>query len=133
MAEEPQRIFVVCSDLMFSARIREAGVSPGAVLEFISTPEAFEEALENFRAVLLLVDLHHPTLGGEAAAGLVKSLRASPRNKGAYAMAWGRHTEPELLKGAERAGYDKVQPRSSFVREMPDIVRRAVNRIRSGA
>ena len=72
MAEDPQRIFVVCSDLMFSARIREAGVSPGAVFEFISTAEALEEALENFRAALLMVDLDHPKLGGEAARGNVR-------------------------------------------------------------
>ncbi len=132
MAEEARRIFVACSDLFFSAKIREAGASPGAVFEFINTPEAFEAALQSFQAVLFLADLHHPKLGGEAANELVKKLRASPKNKGAYAMAWGAHTQPEMLKGAERAGFDKVMPRSAFVKEMPEIVRRAVSRIRTG-
>ena len=132
MVEEPRRILVVCSDLMFSAKIREAGLSPGAALEFVGTPEKYDEALQNFRVVLLLVDLHHQTLGGAASHDLVKKLRASAKNKGAYAMAWGAHTEVDLLKGAERAGFDKVLARSSFVREMPEIVRRAVSRIRTG-
>jgi len=70
-------------------------------------------------------------LGGAAASDLVKKLRASAKNKGAYAMAWGAHTEVDLLKGAERAGFDKVLARSAFVREMPEIVRRAVSRIRT--
>ncbi len=39
MAIEAQRIFVVCTDLMFSARIREAGAMPGAVFEFIGSKE----------------------------------------------------------------------------------------------
>ncbi|MEK6711240.1 MAG: hypothetical protein AABZ64_11760 [Nitrospinota bacterium] len=131
MAEEPKRILVVCSDLMFNAKIREAGLAPGAALEFVGTPEKYDEALQNFRIVLLLVDLHHPALGGAAAHELVRKLRGSPKNKGAYAMAWGAHTEADLLKGAERAGFDKVLARSAFVREMPEIVRRAVSRIRT--
>ena len=131
MAEEAQRIFVVCTDLMFSARIREAGALPGAVFEFIGSEEKFEQAVENFNAVLFLCDLHHPKLGGEAAGELMKKLRASKRCKGAYAIAFGKHTEPELLKAAEKAGFDKVMPRSLFVKEMPEIVRRAASRIRT--
>ena len=131
MVEEAQRIFVVCTDLMFSARIREAGTSPGAVFEFIGSEEKFDMAVENFNAVLFLCDLHPPTLGGEAAGELIKKLRASKRGKGAYAIAFGKHTEPDLLKAADKAGFDKVMPRSLFVKEMPEIVRRAASRIRT--
>ena len=106
-------------------------IPTAAALEFVGTPEKYDEALQNFRVVLLLVDLHHQTLGGAASHDLVKKLRASAKNKGAYAMAWGAHTEVDLLKGAERAGFDKVLARSAFVREMPEIVRRAVSRIRT--
>ncbi len=118
---------------MFSASIREAGQSPGAVLEFIGSAEEFDDALSHFQAVLFLLDLHHPKLGGEASHDLVKKLRASPKNKGAYAMAWGRHTEPGMLKGAEKAGFDKAMARSAFVKQMPEIVQRAVRRIRASA
>jgi CheY-like chemotaxis protein len=131
MAEEAKRIFVVCTDLMFSARIREAGASPEAVLEFIGSAEKFDMAAENFNAVLFLMDLHHPKLGGDKAGELVQKLRDSPRNKDVYAIAFGRHDEPELLKNAGKAGFDKVMPRSLFVREMPEIVRRAASRIRT--
>jgi DNA-binding NarL/FixJ family response regulator len=129
--EASPRIFVVCSDLMFSARIREAGAAHGGVFEFISSAGKFEEAISNLQAELLLVDLHHPALGGPAAEGLIQKLRPDPRSKGAYAMAWGAHTETEMLKSAERAGFDKVMPRSAFVKEMPEVVRRAAGRIRS--
>ena len=133
MAIEAQRIFVVCTDLMFSARIREAGAMPGAVFEFIGTKEKFIEAVEIFQATVFLADLHHPKLGGEEAGELVRLLKADPKNKDAYAIAWGRHTEPDLLKSAEKAGFDKVMPRSLFVREMPEIIRRAASRSRTGA
>lgn len=131
MAEEAQRIFVVCTDLMFSARIREAGALPCAVFEFIGSEEKFDMAMENFNAMLFLCDLHHPKLGSEKAGELIKKLRASKRGKGAYAIAFGMHTEPEMLKAAEKAGFDKAMPRSLFVKEMPEIVRRAASRIRT--
>ena len=73
MTEEANRVFVVCSDLMFSAGIREAGISQGIVLEFIDSEEKFDETIEKFCAVLFMSDLHHHKLGGEKAGELVKS------------------------------------------------------------
>ncbi len=125
MTKEARRIFVVCADLMFSAGIREAGASRGVTLEFIDSKEKFQEALAHFRAPLLLADLHHHALGGDRAGELVAALRASEKNARTYAVAWGKHTEPGLLRSAERAGFDKAMPRSLFVREMPELVRRA--------
>ena len=133
MTEEAKRVFVVCSDLMFSAGIREAGISQGIVLEFIDSEEKFDETIEKFCAVLFMSDLHHHKLGGEKAGELVKKLKASQKNKDAYTIAWGKHTEPELLNSATRAGFDKVVPRSLFVKEMPEFVRQAASRIRMRA
>ena len=130
---EAERIFVVCDDLMFSAGIREAAASLGAALEFIDSEEKFGEALEEFRPALLMADLHHQRLGGEKAGELVRKLKADERAGDARAVAWGRHTEPELLKSAGRAGFDRVMPRSLFVKEMPGIIRRAASRIQAGA
>ena len=129
MTKEAARIFVVCSDLMFSAGIRETGISRGVTLEFIDSEEKFEESLEKFRAALFMFDLHHRKLGGERAGKLVKKLKASQKNKDAFTIAWGKHTEPELLKSATRAGFDKVVPRSLFVKEMPEFIQQAANRI----
>ena len=130
---ESRRIFVVCDDLMFSAGIREAATSLGAALEFIDSEEKFGEALEEFRPALLMADLHHQRLGGEKAGELVRKLKADERAGDARAVAWGRHTELELLKSAGRAGFDRVMPRSLFVKEMPGIIRRAASRIQAGA
>ncbi len=133
MTEETKRVFVVCSDLMFSGGIRAEGSSQGIVLEFIDSEERFYQALESFRAVLFMSDLHHHKLGGERAGELVKKLKASEKNKDAYTIAWGKHTEPELLKSATRAGFDKVVPRSLFVKEMPEYIRQAASRIQMSA
>lgn len=129
MAGENKRVFVVCSDLMFSGGIREVGISEGIVLEFIDSEEKFEEALKKYRATLFMSDLHHHKLGGERAGKLVKKLKASPKNKDVYTIAWGKHTEPELLKSATQDGFDKVVPRSLFVKEMPEYIRQAASRI----
>lgn len=128
MKEGASRVFVVCSDLMFSAGIREAGISRGVTLEFIDSEEQFDEALEKFHAALFMSDLHHHKLGGERAGKLVKKLKASQKNKDAYTIAWGKHTEPELLKSATRSGFDKVVPRSLFVKEMSEYLREAASR-----
>ena len=129
MTEEAKRVFVVCSDLMFSAGIREAGISLGVTLEFIDSEEKFEDVLDKFRAILFMSDLHHHKLGGERAGKLVKKLKANQKNQDAYTIAWGKHTEPELLKSASQAGFDKVVPRSLFVKEMPEYIRQAASRI----
>lgn len=131
MKEETKRVFVICSDLMFSAGIREAGISQEVTLEFIETEDKFDEALEKYRAALFMSDLHHHKLGGERAGNLVKKLKASPKNQDAFTIAWGKHTEPELLKSATRAGFDKVVPRSLFVKEMPEYIRQAASRNQS--
>ena len=128
MTEEAKRIFVVCSDLIFSGGIRAEGSSQGIALEFIDSEEKFDEALEKFHAALIMTDLHHHKLGGEKAGELVKKLKTSEKNKDAYTIAWGKHTEPELLKSATRAGFDKVVPRSLFVKEMPEYIRQAASR-----
>ena len=129
MKEGASRVFVVCPDLMFSAGIREAGISRGVILEFIDSEEQFDEALKKFHAALFMSDLHHHKLGGERAGKLVKKLKASQKNKDAYTIAWGKHTEPELLKSATRSGFDKVVPRSLFVKEMSEYIRQAATRI----
>ena len=128
MTEEAKRIFVVCSDLIFSGGIRAEGSSQGIALELIDSEEKFDEALEKFHAALFMTDLHHHKLGGEKAGELVKKLKTSEKNKDAYTIAWGKHTEPELLKSATRAGFDKVVPRSLFVKEMPEYIRQAASR-----
>ena len=133
MTEETKRVFVVCSDLMFSGGIRAEGSSQGIALEFIDSEERFYQALESLRTVLFMSDLHHHKLGGERAGELVKKLKASEKNKDAYTIAWGKHTEPELLKSATQAGFDKVVPRSLFVKEMPEYIRQAASRIQMSA
>ena len=133
MTVEAKRILVVCSDLMFSGGIRAEGGSQGIVLEFIDSGDKFDEALEKFHVALFMLDLHHHKLGGERADQLVKKLKASEKNKDAYTIAWGKHTEPELLKSAMRAGFDKVVPRSLFVKEMPEYIRQAASRVQMSA
>ena len=95
--------------------------------------EKFEAALEGFRAALFLLDLHHHALGGEKAGELLGKLRRSAAGREVFSVAWGRHTEPELLKSAGRAGFDRSIPRSLFVEELPDLVRRAAARAAPGA
>ena len=133
MGREAGRIFLVCDDLMFSAGVREAAAAEGAALEIIDSEEKFEEALERLRPTLFLADLHHRRLGGEEAGELVRKLRADEQTRDAFAVAWGKHTEPGLLRSAGRAGFDRVMPRSLFVEEMPEIVRRAAARTRASA
>jgi hypothetical protein len=41
-------------------------------------------------------------------------------------LAFGRHTEPQMLRSAREAGCAEVVPRSTLVDEMPALVQRVM-------
>ncbi|HEX5140557.1 MAG TPA: hypothetical protein VFX19_06420, partial [Dehalococcoidia bacterium] len=94
------------------ATLRQAGRDV-VVVEDLVTLER-ELAMQDCGIVIL--DLHM-----EVEAGAVVML-CGP--KSVPVLAFGRHTEPELLRSARDAGCAEVVPRSTFVEEMASLVDR---------
>ena len=105
-------IVAVITDLMFQSRLQEQARALGYQVVVAETPEAIREALGD--AALVVLDLH-AGVDWQRAVALAKE-RAVP------VLAFGRHTEAQLLRSAREAGCDRVVPRSTFVEELPRLV-----------
>jgi DNA-binding NarL/FixJ family response regulator len=108
-------LVIAVSDLMFQSRIRAAAAAVGADWQIADDAPAVMAALEAADAVI--IDLHDRAF--EAMEAL-----AAARAAGARVLAFGRHTEPALLRSAREAGAEIVVPRSQLVQELPLLIER---------
>jgi DNA-binding response OmpR family regulator len=106
-------ILVVCSDLMLQSRVREQAQRLGYDAPVADTLDELSASLDV--AALLALDLHVAGLDWRAAA-------ATARERGVPVLAFGRHTEPALLREARDAGVERVVARSTLVEELPALI-----------
>lgn len=106
-------VVLVVSDLMFQSRIAAAVAALGHKA-VVADAAAVEQAIGAGPA-LVVVDLHER---GIDAGTVIRSVRAG----GATVLAFGRHTEPAMLRAARDAGADRVVPRSQLVEELPQLL-----------
>jgi DNA-binding response OmpR family regulator len=108
------RVLTLVPDLMFGSRIKALLEADGHEVSM-----ALGEADARDRAGgadVLVVDLNADGVDGPE---LIGSLGGSPRTLGVYA-----HTDVDLRRRAEEAGFDLVVPRSRMVREGAALVAR---------
>ena len=114
-----QRIIAYVSDLLFSSRIQATLAPGGYVVSVVEDLKALERELTESEVALVILDLH----AGVSAENVV----ADTLPLSVPVLAFGRHTEPALLRAARNAGCAEVVPRSTFVEEMPSLVRRLID------
>ena len=107
-------IVAVVTDLLFQSRLREQARALGYDLVVAETLDAVRAALAGSPALVVL-DLHVSGIDWRRAVDAAKE-RAVP------VLAFGRHTEAQLLRSAREAGCDRVVPRSTFVEELPRLI-----------
>jgi DNA-binding response OmpR family regulator len=111
-----RRVIAYVSDLMFSSRI-EATLHPeGYEVAIVEDLPSLDAALAREPAALLILDLH--------AGATPDEVISRARDAGVPVLAFGRHTEPALLRSAREAGAVESVPRSTFVEEMTSLVQR---------
>ncbi len=126
-------ILAVVSDLMFQSRLREQALALGYDFAAADTPAAVRNALAFRRQVekadnsaalrktlkskpaLVVVDLHVAGVDWRDAVMLAKE-------RGVPVLAFGRHTEAQLLRSARDRGCDRVVPRSQLVEELAALI-----------
>ncbi|HYM15339.1 MAG TPA: hypothetical protein VEZ14_07245 [Dehalococcoidia bacterium] len=105
---------VAVTDLMFQPRLRAAAETLGLAVRI---PYTAEEAGAEIAAgpEVVIVDLHDPVLDAT-------SVIVAARQAGAKVLAFGRHTEPDMLRQARLAGANVVVARSRLVEDLPRLI-----------
>lgn len=110
----PTSVLAIISDLMFQSRVQEQARAMGYEVVLADTVDAAREALAAAPALVVL-DLHVDGIDWRQAVSMAKE-------RGLPVLAFGRHTEAQLLRSAREAGCDRVVPRSTLVEELPQLI-----------
>ncbi len=114
-----KRIIAVVDDLFFASKIRGTAEQVGSKVVFARTAEALLESARSEAPSLIIVDLHSQKVDPIELASSLKSdelLRSIPL------VGFFSHVEVELQKTATSAGFDRVLPRSAFVRDLVGLL-----------
>ena len=107
-------ILVIVTDLIFQSRVEEQARTLGFTASLADSEDAVRTAMATTPALVVL-DLHADGIDWRTAAALAKE-------RGVPVLAFGRHTEAQLLRSARQAGCDRVVPRSTLVEELPQLI-----------
>ena len=106
-------VIVVVDDMFFASKIRAVAEAVGVEISFPRTREALIEKAREAR--LIIVDLHNQK---------IDSVELARQLSGVKLIGFFSHVETELRQRALAAGYDEVLPRSAFVRDLAQILKR---------
>ncbi len=121
MSDRPL-ILAVIPDLMFQSRVREQANALDFRMEVADTMEETVSSLDA-SPELVVLDLH--------AMGIdTQKVIADAKKRQVPVLAFGRHTEIDVLRAAREAGADAVVVRSTFVEDLPQLLR---EHVRTGA
>jgi DNA-binding NtrC family response regulator len=118
-------IVSLTADLMFSSNIEATLRRAGHTVTTAEDLTALDTALDAGDAGLVVLDLH----AGFDAADVVALASGHARDPDAGrrsvpVLAFGRHTEPALLRHARESGCVEAVARSTFVEQMATLVHR---------
>jgi hypothetical protein len=108
-------ILAVVNDLMTGVRIEEAAKAIGNGAEAVDSWEEVGPRLRAEGMEGVVVDL---AVSGLALDDLVREVAEA----GAWLIAFYPHVNVELRRAAERAGVERVYPRSRFLHDLPNLL-----------
>jgi DNA-binding NarL/FixJ family response regulator len=115
-------ILALPADLVFASRIRATAQALGIDVRVLSRPAALLEAARNSPPRLILVDLD---ARGWDPAGIVREIKDDARTADTRVVGFVSHVHEAAIQAARDAGADRVLARSAFVRELPELLKRA--------
>lgn len=113
------KIIAIVPELLVGVRIEEAAKRIGATVASVSSQEAALARLAESGADLIVVDLG---MNGLDLSAIVAGARAV----GATVIAFGPHVDVDRRKAAQRAGIERVFPRSRFLKTLPTVLEDAM-------
>lgn len=109
-------LLIAVSDLMFQSRIQAAADAAGVASRIADSADALKTALASGTSAAV-VDIHDREFDA------IDAIR-NATTEGATVLAFGRHTEPALLRAARDAGAAIVVPRSQLVEDLAELLER---------
>ena len=109
------KVAYLCTDLLFTSKIRETARAYDLELAVARDPEALARVAAD--AALVIVDLRLPT----ALAAVERVRAATPRP----VVGFCEHERVELMDEARRAGCSQVYAKGKFSTELPRILAQA--------
>ncbi len=99
---------------MFQSRLRKQAQHLGYEIAIAATEESVREGMDR-SPTLVVIDLHITGVDW-------KRVIEEAQGANVPVLAFGRHTEPHLLRSAREAGCTRVVPRSTFVEQLPQLI-----------
>lgn len=118
MTDVKESVAMLVDDMFFAAKINNAAITAGRVIERVRSREQLEGLGVNPPS-LIIIDLNSDRLDPIEAIRYLKSsveLRAVP------IVGFVSHVQTELIRSAQSAGCDYVLPRSAFTQFLVEIV-----------
>jgi hypothetical protein len=115
------RVALLCPDLMFGSRVKEALGAAGHDVTLFSGEDMARAAVDVSDA--LVVDLDADEFD---AATLVESMRFGRELDGVPTVGFYPHVQQDVRRRAEEAGVDVIVPRSRMAREAAAVLEGAL-------
>ncbi len=120
-----ERVLALVSDLLFSSRIEAVAREIGVEVEFVISPQEFSRRVADRQPHLVLVDTQ---ARGIPWMEMIRRAKADPTTNSVPVLAFGKHTEVDLIRNARLAGCDRFVSNNQFFREMPQLIRQLLRR-----
>jgi CheY-like chemotaxis protein len=114
-----RRVLAAVGDIFFASKIRGTAEHLNVTAEFAASADALFDTAKADVPSLIILDLHSEKIDPFA---LAERLKADEQLRGVPLVGFYSHVQTELRDRAERAGIDRVLPRSAFTKRLPEIL-----------
>lgn len=112
-------VLVAVTDLLFLARIQRAAEELGLAVVPVRNVADLLASARSERPAVIIFDLMDRRIDAEAALG---ALKTDDRLKGIPTIGFFAHLHTEVKERAQRAGCDRVLPRSAFIVQVAHLL-----------
>lgn len=112
-------VLAAVDDIFFASKIRAVAGHLGLEVRFARSADEALEAARREEPSLVVADLHSKKCDPFS---LAEQLKADETLRAVPLIGFFSHVQTELRQRAERAGYDRVMPRSFFTKHLPEIL-----------
>ena len=114
-----RRVLIAVEDIIFTSKIRAAAEAHGVEYDSARDVETAAAKARSSRPSLVIADLHGQRCDPFA---LAEAFKADPELRAVPLLGFFSHVQTELRDRALAAGFDRVLPRSLFVRDLQSLL-----------
>ena len=112
-------VIAAVDDMFFASKIRAVAEHLGVHVRFARSVDDVLQAAREDPPSLIIADLHAQRCDPFS---LAEQLKADDQLRIVPLVGFFSHVQTALQKQAEQAGYDRIMPRSAFVKYLPEVL-----------